>query len=205
GTTGRRADLAIHNGSKFFGIEVKSQYDNLTRLHDQLKIYTRCFDEVIIVLDERHVREGLEIASEDVTVFEIDNKGNINLRRPASLKPHIYPETRLQLLTTQELKKLTGHLTRAPAKRTLLLKQAEILPKDSIINAVAESFRQNFSDTSEIFWRHVKHKKMTPDSLGFLSRFTPERIKIREKHDAQIRFWDTWQLDAVTALQIPAN
>lgn len=201
GTTGRRADLAVHNGSRFIGIEVKSQYDTLARLRDQLIVYTACFDDVMIVLDERHVEEGLEIASAEVAVFEVGRKGEISLRRAAAIKPRVDPETRLQLLTTQELKKLAGDDVSAPAKRSLLLEQAARLPRDVIGATIAEVFRQTFSDTSENFWRHVNRKRVTLDALGCLSRFAPERMNLREKQDERARFWDAWLQDAFIALQ----
>lgn len=201
GNTGRRADLAVHNGSRFIGIEVKSQYDTLMRLREQLKIYTACFDDVMIVLDEHHVEEGLEIASTDVTVFEVSRKGNISLRRAAATKPQINPKTRLQLLTMQELKKLTGYGVSAPAKRSLLLEQAVKLPGDVIGDTIAETFKQTFSGTSQNFWRHVKRKRVTLDALGCLSRFAPERMNLREKKDKKALFWDTWQRDAFIAFQ----
>lgn len=205
GTTGRRADLAVHNGSRFIGIEVKSQYDTLARLRDQLKVYTACFDDVMIVLDERHVDEGLEIASADVSVFEVGRTGEIRLRRAAAIKPQLHSETRLQLLTMQQLKKLTGHDVCASAKRRLLLEQAARLPEDVITDTIAEVFKQTFSDTSENFWQHVKRRRVTLDTLGCLSRFAPERINLREKHDERARFWDTWRQDAFIALQEAAT
>lgn len=201
GTTGRRADLAVHNGSRFIGIEVKSQYDTLTRLRDQLKVYTACFDDVIIVLDERHLEEGLEIASAEVAVFEVNRKGGINLRRAPTMNPQIDPITRLQLLTVQELKKLTGYNLSAPAKRSLLLEQAAKLQGDVIRDAVLDAFMQTFFNTSGDFWRHVKRKRVTLEALGCLSRFAPERVSLRERQDEKARFWDTWRQDAFVALQ----
>lgn len=201
GTTGRRADLAVHNGSRFIGIEVKSRYDTLSRLRDQLKVYTACFDDVMIVLDQRHVEEGLEIASAEVAVFGVDRKGRISIRRAAAVKPQVDSEMRSQLLTMQELKKLTGYDVNAPAKRSLLLERAARLPGDVIDDTIAEVFRQTFSATSENFWRHVKRKRVTLDALGCLSRFAPERINSLEKQNERVRFWDTWRQDAFIALQ----
>lgn len=201
GNTGRRADLAVRNGSRFIGIEVKSQYDTLTRLQDQLKIYTACFDDVMIVLDERHLEEGLEIASAEVAVFEVDREGGIKLRREPAMNPQVDPITRLQLLTVQELKKLTGYTLSAPAKRSLLLEQAGKLQGDVIGDAVLDAFTQTFFNTSGDFWRHVKRKRVTLEALGCLSRFAPERVNLRERQDQKTRFWDTWQQDAFVVLK----
>lgn len=201
GSAGRRADLAVHNGSNFIGVEVKSQYDTLARLPEQLKVYTACFDEVMIVLDQRHIEEGLEIASTDVGVFEVGRKGEICLRRAAATKPQVTPETRLQLLTLQELKKLMGYSVGSPIKRNFLIDQAAKLPRDAIRDAVTDSFRQAFSHTSGEFWQYVKRRRVTSDALSLLSRFAPSRVNVREKQDQRERFWDTWQHDAFIALQ----
>ncbi len=201
GTTGRRADLAIHNGSRFIGVEVKSQYDTLTRLPDQLRVYTACFDDVMIVLDERHVEEGLEIADTAVSVYEVDRKGEINLRRQAKAPPTGNATTRLQLLTIQELKKLAGVPVSIQAKRSVLLKEAEGLDRAVTADAVADAFRRAFSDTSEDFWRHVKRRRVTLEALGCLSRFATDRFNLREKENEKARFWDAWRQDAFAALQ----
>lgn len=201
GSTGRRADLAIYNGSKFIGIEVKSQYDNLTRLRDQLRVYAACFDEVKIVLDERHVEEGLEIACSSIAVYEVDRRGEISLRRAADVSRQINIETRLQLLTMQELKRLTGFSASASVKRSVLLREAEKLRRDVVSDAVTSAFRQAFSETSADFWRRVRRRRVTLEALSYLSRFATDRVNLREKEEEKARFWDTWQQDAFLALQ----
>jgi hypothetical protein len=201
GTTGRRADLAVHNGSRFIGIEVKSRYDTLIRLRDQLKVYTACFDEVMLVLDERHIDEGLEIASDEVAVFEIGHNRQLSLRRAATVEPLVDSEMRLQLLTMQELKKLIGYNVSLPVKRSSLLEQATELPEEIIENTIADVFRQNFTETSEVFWRRVKRKRVTLDALGCLSRFALERINWRAEQHEKDRFWEAWRKDAFIALK----
>ncbi|WP_370677201.1 sce7726 family protein [Pleomorphomonas sp. PLEO] len=201
GATGRRADLAIYNGSRFIGIEVKSQYDTLLRLRDQINAYISCFDDVMIALDERHVEEGLEIAPVEVAVFEVGRRGDIRLRRPAAGEPQVSAKVRLQLLTMQELKKLLGYGVSAPVKRSLLLERAETLSKNAVRGAVVDAFKETFSDTSADFWRQVKGKRVTLDALGCLSRYASERVISREKENEKARFWESWQKDAAAVLR----
>lgn len=201
GTTGRRADLAIHNGLKFIGVEVKSQYDTLTRLPGQLRTYTACFDEAMVVLDERHIEEGLGIASSAVSVFSVNRRGEISLVRPAQSTPVGDVRTRLQLLTIQELKKLAGMPVSAQAKRNVLLKEAERLDSDMAGVAIADAFRRTFADTSEDFWRRVQRKRVTLEALSCLSRFAVARANSRDREDERARFWETWRQDASVALR----
>lgn len=200
GSTGRRADLAIHNGSKFIGIEIKSQHDSLARLSSQLNIYTACFDEVMVVLDDRHVEQVLSVATPQVSVFQASRGGAVELCRAAASEPIYASEICLLLLTMAELKKLTGFNAAVPIRRSTLLAQARMLPDEAIRGAVSSSFRQAFSDSSGRFWQSVRRRNVTVQSLRALSRFAAERNSLREKEDEKIRFWESWQQDAFAAL-----
>lgn len=201
GNTGRRADLAVLTRSKIVGIEIKSKYDRLTRLEDQLKIYTACFDEVIVVLDEKHIPDALRIVPASVSVFELDSKGKIRLLQLSASAPETRKEIQLRLFTLSELRKLAGIGVGDQTKRSWIFEIARRLPGDVVRDAVLKSFRETYSTTSENFWQHVKRKRITVDSLAHLSRFTPARIAMQQKQDEKVRFWNAWREDALAALQ----
>ncbi|OKP76043.1 hypothetical protein BTE77_17230 [Ensifer adhaerens] len=201
GSTGRRADLAVYNGSKLIGIEIKSKHDSLVRLRDQLDVYGACFDEVMLVSDERHISSALNISPLGVSVFEIDPFGCITLRREATTSRARAKLGCLQLLTVTELKKLTGVPLNVSMKKRALLAEADQVPDELIIGAATEAFIQAFSDTSLRFWRSVGRKKITPDELIALSRFAPERMMIREKKEQKALFWEMWRRQATAVLQ----
>jgi hypothetical protein len=201
GSTGRRADLAILNGSRLTGIEVKSKYDSLVRLKNQLHVYTACFDEVILLVDERHVQQALKMADLAVSIYKIDGQRNIVLCRAAECAPQISVHTRVQLLSLQELRRLNGYPAHQSLKRSLILRESANLPMHVVDEALKRSFRAAFTETSASFWRYVKPRGVPLDALAYLSRFAPDRDRLREKEDDKRKFWDTWRQKAAIALQ----
>lgn len=55
-----RIDLAIVNG-ELHGIELKSNEDNLIRLPEQVRSFSRVFDRITLVVGERHVRTAVDL------------------------------------------------------------------------------------------------------------------------------------------------
>lgn len=55
-----RIDVAVVNGS-LTGFEIKSAADTLERLPHQQKYYSKVFDRITLVADERHVVEAMKI------------------------------------------------------------------------------------------------------------------------------------------------
>ncbi len=201
GSTGRRADLAIYDGSRLIGIEIKSKHDSLVRLRDQLVVYQSCFDEVMLVSDERHISSALNTSPLGVSVFEIDRYACITLRREATASTTRAKLSCLQLLTVPELKRLTGVPLSASIKKSALLAEARQISDELILAAATAAFIEAFSETSLRFWRSVGRKNITPDALIGLSRFAPERMFIREKKEQQALFWEAWRRQATAALQ----
>ena len=201
GSTGRRADLAAYNNAKFIGIEIKSQHDSLARLKDQLDVYASCFDEVMLVVDERHVDNALNVTPDHVTVFEARRTGAIEVCRAATVTSVAVNEMRLRLLTVVELKKLLSIPSATPAKKTFLLAQGLSLPDEVIRTAIIDSFSQAFSVTSSHFWESVRRKNVSLSALGLLSRYASRRASFREKEEKEYIFWESWRKDAAAAFQ----
>ena len=55
-----RVDIAVVNG-RLHGYEIKSERDSLRRLGAQADLYSKVFDRVTLVCDDRHVRQALGI------------------------------------------------------------------------------------------------------------------------------------------------
>lgn len=201
GSTGRRADLAVYNGSKLIGIEIKSKHDTLARLKPQLDVYTSCFDEVILVADEKHLTSAVDIAPPDVRIFAIGESGSIEIWREPLEQGAKIKSVGLRLLTMSELKKLAGVPVGASVKKTVLLQLAQELSQELIFEAVTASFIQTFSETSVNFWNRVGRRNVSNKEMFHLSRFAPERINVIEKKEKQQLFWELWRLQAKETLQ----
>lgn len=205
GSTGRRVDLAIYNGSRLIGIEIKSKHDSLTRLKDQLSIYVSCFDETILVLDEKHLRSATDIASNQVSIFCSQMPGSMEIFREATIQAKRAKSTCLQLLNVSELKKLVGAPASSPAKKRALLTVANQMSDEQVFDAATASFIQAFSDTSKRFWRRVGRRNITMDAMLYLSRFASERLNLQAKRQQQEIFWETWKQNAAASFQNVSN
>ena len=53
-----RIDVAVVNGI-LHGYEIKSDKDTLTRLHEQVRIYSPVFDKMTLVVGEKHLYEAI--------------------------------------------------------------------------------------------------------------------------------------------------
>ncbi|WFP73383.1 sce7726 family protein [Mesorhizobium sp. WSM4906] len=201
GSTGRRADLACYNGKLSIGVEIKSSYDTLSRLQHQMAVYTSCFDEVMLVVDERHAKQALDEAPQPVSVFQMSRQGRMSLLRAADGSIQKSKSVCLKLLTMSDLRKLLGVPSASPAKKQALLRTAAELPDEIIFDWVMTAFVQSFGPTSDRFWDSVGRKKITYEAMALLSRFAPARRAVVERAQDQLLFWEAWRHHAKEALQ----
>ncbi|MCZ3378942.1 MULTISPECIES: sce7726 family protein [unclassified Rhizobium] len=61
GKCGARADIALRSNNLLYAFEIKSARDSLRRIGKQIEIYKKYFDHVIIVADEIHINNAIEI------------------------------------------------------------------------------------------------------------------------------------------------
>lgn len=76
-----RADAILVHENKIVGFEIKSDKDNLLRLEEQMKDYTRFCDECYIVTGDKHIEEIPMVVPEFYGIIRIyiDDKGASNL------------------------------------------------------------------------------------------------------------------------------
>jgi len=106
-----KADLVIVNGHSVC-YEIKTRYDSLKRLPDQLSSYTKIFDKVYVVCDEYFKDEILNLIPLNVGVFEFTHRGA--LREIKKAKVNIQPisyETMIGSLRMEEYKFIAECLT----------------------------------------------------------------------------------------------
>lgn len=104
GIGGPRADLAVF-GDSFHGFEIKSQYDSVKRLENQLHGYLDFFDFVILVVAEKHVSSVENIAPRNVGIWKIDDvpRPQIAVVRRPQLNIDADSDRLLELLWKSEL------------------------------------------------------------------------------------------------------
>ncbi|MGN8024258.1 sce7726 family protein [Phyllobacterium sp. 22229] len=201
GSTGRRADLAILNGTSFVGIEIKSRYDSLARLSDQLEVYRSCFTRVMLVVDERHVESATLRAGPSIEIWKVDSQCGIQLHRPQEISPMKIKSQLLKMLTTGDLKRALKLPSNSNIKKKELIQVMSSQPEEDIFREVIYSFKQVYSETSSKFWAETYRKNISPQSLQALSRFASVRIENNRKQEQQHAFWDSWREAAKISLQ----
>lgn len=71
GTTRKVVDLIALYSGEIYAIEIKSEKDNTSRLHDQLKEYARIFDYTIVVTHPKHTTEIISLSKARVSILEV--------------------------------------------------------------------------------------------------------------------------------------
>lgn len=82
----RRADIISAEDGMIIGYEIKSAYDRIDRLAEQLKSYEQLFDYVYIVCDSKHITAIRKIAPERVGIYLCSSNGLKRLRKAKQIK-----------------------------------------------------------------------------------------------------------------------
>ena len=92
---GSKADLSIFwPGGKSCGYEVKSRYDRLDRLPDQLQTYQQVFSYTYVVTDHKHAPRVMEDSPGSVGVLSVSSD-DVQEIRPAAERPDLIRLDRL--------------------------------------------------------------------------------------------------------------
>nr|WP_237509606.1 sce7726 family protein [Pseudomonas oryzihabitans] len=79
-----KADCVILNGSSTC-YEIKSDFDNLDRLPEQLASYKKLFDKVYVVVGQSHLSKVLNCCDADVGILELTPRKNLRTIREATI------------------------------------------------------------------------------------------------------------------------
>jgi hypothetical protein len=115
-----RIDLAVINDS-LHGYEIKSASDNLDRLPSQQESYSKIFDRMTLVADERHVAQALKIIPPWwglIAVSVREGQTHLNEIWPSRQNRAVDPHALCQLLWRAEALKLLADMGLAGGVRT---------------------------------------------------------------------------------------
>lgn len=106
------ADCVLLNGVATC-YEIKTDYDSLARLEEQLDSYTRIFDRVFVVTDEKYVDEACQLAPEHVGVIKLTKQNRLSkVKKACDLSNQsIDLDLVMNSLRLNEFKELTRRLT----------------------------------------------------------------------------------------------
>lgn len=105
-----KADCVILNNISTC-YEIKTEFDNLMRLPEQLDSYIKIFDKVYVVVARNHIESVLSIIPKEVGVIELTPKGSlIEIYKATQLKTKIDPELMIQSLRMQEYMSIVNEI-----------------------------------------------------------------------------------------------
>lgn len=82
----RRADIISVEDGMVIGYEIKSAFDRIDRLEEQLKSYAQLFDYVYVICDSKHIGAIRKITPERVGIYQCASTGLSRLRKAKQIK-----------------------------------------------------------------------------------------------------------------------
>ena len=82
----RRADIISSESGMITGYEIKSVYDRIDRLADQLDSYIQLFDFVYVVCDSKHISAIRKTIPDRVGIYLCSPSGLIKVRKAKQIK-----------------------------------------------------------------------------------------------------------------------
>ncbi|MEM0672146.1 sce7726 family protein [Dickeya oryzae] len=97
-----KADCAIFNGSSTC-YEIKTEFDNLKRLPEQLAEYSKIFDKVNVIASQNHIDKILESTPDFIGIYKLTEKSSLKeIRKAGDIKTTIDPFLMIQSLRRVE-------------------------------------------------------------------------------------------------------
>lgn len=144
-----RLDLASING-KSVAYEIKSDFDNFTRLEKQVLDYSYCFEYVYLICSKKHLQEALSSLPSFCGIYLFKGNGSISFKkyREASLSPNLSSNEMLKLFRIKELKK---SFTKQDVHTILL---------ENNVNKINFEFKKTLKERFNEEWLTLKNKAL---------------------------------------------
>jgi hypothetical protein len=113
GTERRLVDLVLLKKKRITAIEIKSDMDNLKRIHEQIKEYRKIFDYVVLVITQKHLNKIMEVTSNDIGIYLVNEDTSIKIIRPPHLQKEIEKHEILYSINSRYLKKISDSLQKS--------------------------------------------------------------------------------------------
>ena len=82
----RRADIICAEKGMIVGYEIKSAFDRIDRLNEQLNSYTQIFDYVYVVCDSKHLSAIRKTTPERIGIYQCSSTGLKRIRKAKQIK-----------------------------------------------------------------------------------------------------------------------
>lgn len=109
-----KADCVIINGQSVC-YEIKTEFDSLKRLHEQVSTYSKVFEKVYVVCAKNHIKNVIDIVPSDVGIIELTENGALKeLRKAKNIVNEIDRELMISSLRKPEYVYIAEKLTKKP-------------------------------------------------------------------------------------------
>lgn len=152
-----KADCVILNG-KSICYEIKTDYDSLVRLEDQLNSYKQLFDEVYVVCSKKYEKIIFENIPESVGVITLTKRNSLKTLRVATTREEpLNKQLLIDSLRQSEYKQLAEEITGEKICLPNMLIQEKC-------NLIIQNYTNDF-DLNKKFIKILKHSRKNNDTF----------------------------------------
>lgn len=160
-TLNSRADLAFINGSSFV-YEIKTEYDDFSRLESQLNDYMKLFEHLYVIVPKADVTSVKSLISTFVGVisYSTNRLGNVtfNYERVATYNSNVDSYSQLSTLTKKELLALNKTPNDYSInKETLINELISNLKKEKINKLYKNSIKNKYIDRWQFLHKNLSN------------------------------------------------
>ncbi|WP_220741491.1 sce7726 family protein, partial [Shewanella algidipiscicola] len=167
--------LAFIKNNEMYGIEIKSEFDSLTRLDGQVKEYLKVFDKVIVVVATKHVFNAIKLLPTSVALWEF-NGAELKVVRRGKKVRITDKSTFIDLMRVADLVKLSNlfGLHCETKNRQELSRVVAGLPTNKLRIAAFDALFRRYSDGVRLFFNNVENRRVENKDLIILSQSRKE-------------------------------
>ena len=163
-----KADIVIINGTSSV-YEIKTEYDNLNRITDQLTEYKKAFDLINVVTCDKMLDKLLKLIPQDIGVITLSPKYTLKTVRNAQQnKKNVSPEVIFDSLRKKEyIKILKQKMLHIPA-----------VPNTQIYALCKKLFVQlSPEEAHDAMVKVLRHREYSPSTKNFIQK-VPKSVKL---------------------------
>jgi hypothetical protein len=193
GRYSNRADLVVA-GSKLHCFEIKTAFDSLDRLPDQIYAFSKCFSEVSVVAASKHVPKLFDIIPCYVGVTEIfKSNGDLNLRsiRQPLQSEEVSIRSLLDLLPVAQLKLLVKD--KDAKLRGDLVSLADDMELNEVQNHVLKFLKSRYRESTRQLRSTLRKKGFSENDLNHL-KIWPKKKYPCENDFVDVAACSDWDL-----------
>lgn len=172
-----RIDIAVVNGH-MHGFEIKSEQDTLTRLENQIAVYSKAFDYLTLVVAESHIDSAKKILPECWGIIRASMRHTVSLKiiRPARINRAVLPFALCQFLWKEELIALSSlYGISNMTSRSTKLEFCEVLSRSVKPQILAKSIRDTLKSRST--WRALRPSRQSDGSCRLKPRLSGFQVQ----------------------------